>query len=206
MEANLIVISGKHAGKEIPLGGKKCLIGQGEECQLRLPSTMVSRKHCLLRFDQFPATLEDCGSTNGTLLNGQPVAGRKELKDGDRLMVGEFEFEVRLAAVVGKKTRPIASLGADNVDIGDWLGPTDQIPATPPPAQPATAITAATTKRWPARASTTRPPCRCRSRKRKERPAGKAGGKPRVSVKPSTESSGEAAADMLRHFFHRNKP
>ena len=216
MEVKLIVVSGKHAGKEIPLPGKKCLIGRGEECQLRLQSTMVSRKHCLLRFDRFPPTLEDCGSTNGTLLNGQPVAERKDLKDGDRLAIGAFEFEVRLTAVVGKKLRPVASLGADDVDISDWLAPTDQMPAGPAPAEPppaAAPLPAAPPAAQPSTSETlagksfedtaTVPVVKPEEEKKG---ATKSPGRPQRSAKPSTESSGEAAADMLRQFFHRRKP
>jgi hypothetical protein len=212
MEAKLIVVTGKHAGKEIPLRGKKCLIGRGEECQLRLQSNMVSRKHCLLRFDRFPATLEDCGSTNGTLLNRQPVAQRKELKDGDRLSIGAFEFEIRLAAAVGKKMRSIASLGADDVDISDWLGPTDQMPVTPPPAEsppaespPAESPSTSETMAGKSFEDTSAVPVP-KPEDGKKQAATKAAGKPQRSVKPSTESSGEAAADMLRQFFHRKKP
>jgi predicted component of type VI protein secretion system len=168
---------------------------------------MVSRKHCLLRFDRFPATLEDCGSTNGTLLNGQPVAGRKELKDGDRLMIGAFEFEVHLSAVVGKKMRPIASLGADDVDISDWLGPTDQIPASPPPAEPPPAESPATSETMAGQSfeDTTAVPVP-KPEEEKKPTAAKSAGKPQRAAKPSTESSGQAAADMLRQFFHRKKP
>jgi len=207
MEAKLIVITGKHAGKEIPLGGKKCLIGRGEECQLRLQSNMVSRKHCLLRFDQLPATLEDCGSTNGTLLNGQRLARRHELKDGDRVAIGGFEFEVRLSTKVGKNIRPISSLGADDVDISDWLAAsdTDQMPANHPPAPPPPAPPAATSETMAGKSfeDTTTVPV---IQEEKKPAAAKAAGKPQRTVKPSAENSGEAAADMLRQFFHRRKP
>ena len=77
MEAKLIVSPASMRERKYRSRGRNVLIGRGEECQLRLQSNMVSRRHCLLRFDRFPATLEDCGSTNGTLLNGQPVAGRR---------------------------------------------------------------------------------------------------------------------------------
>jgi diguanylate cyclase (GGDEF)-like protein len=32
--------------------------------------------------------IEDCGSTNGTFLNGQKLGGREVLKDGDKIQVG----------------------------------------------------------------------------------------------------------------------
>ena len=43
-----------------------------------------------------PNTVVDQGSTNGTLVNGQPVAGRAALRGGDLLQVGStvFRYEV----------------------------------------------------------------------------------------------------------------
>jgi pSer/pThr/pTyr-binding forkhead associated (FHA) protein len=204
MEVKLIVVTGKHAGMEIPLRGKKFLIGRGEECQLRLQSNMVSRKHCLLHFDRFPPTIEDCGSTNGTLLNQERITERKELKDADRISIGAFEFEVRLTAAVGKRLRPMASLGGDDVDVSDWLGPTDQMP--PVGAPPAASPTASETMAGKSFEDTTAVPLPQKPEEEKTPAPTRAVGKPHRPPKPSTESSGEAAADMLRQFFHRKKP
>src|SRR5262249_35871446 len=53
------------------------------------------------------AFLHDFGSTNGTLLNDQPVKGEVELHNEDRIKVGPLSFLVRLepsAVPVDKKT------------------------------------------------------------------------------------------------------
>ena len=103
MKIKLIVASGKQAGKEIPVAGHKFLIGRGERCQLRPQCSEVSRKHCVILIEEGAATIEDCGSTNGTFLNDQRITGRQELKDGDRIRVGMLGLEVRLSVGMGSE-------------------------------------------------------------------------------------------------------
>ena len=43
--------------------------------------------------DQF--WLKDTGSRNGTIVNGQQVAGQAQLRDGDRIVICDVEFEFR---------------------------------------------------------------------------------------------------------------
>ena len=42
----------------------------------------------------------DCGSTNGTFLNGEQVAGEREANTGDRLRVGPLEFDLKIESGV----------------------------------------------------------------------------------------------------------
>ena len=97
MEVNLIVANGKQMGKKISISSPKFLIGRGEECNLRPQSSLVSRKHCVILIEKDSAAIEDLGSTNGTLVNGEKLAERRELKNGDRIKVGMLELEVQLA-------------------------------------------------------------------------------------------------------------
>lgn len=54
---------------------------------LVLPDTNVSRRHAQLTFDGTAWSVEDLGSTNGTLVNGQRVS-RAALHSGDTLTLG----------------------------------------------------------------------------------------------------------------------
>ena len=104
MELKLVVVGGKQEGMEIPVQGPAFLIGRGEECRLRPQSTLVSRKHCAIVLDKDSAVLVDYGSVNGTLVNGERVQERQELKNGDRIKIGMLELDVRTAvSLVGKK-------------------------------------------------------------------------------------------------------
>ena len=106
MEVKLIVASGKHAGREIPIKVAKFFIGRAEDCHLRPGSDLVSRHHCVILVDGGTVIVRDFGSKNGTLVNDQRVEGEQTLKTGDRMTVGQLEFNIQLATEVGGKQKP----------------------------------------------------------------------------------------------------
>ena len=57
----------------------------------------MSRRHACLRIeaDGLGASIVDVGSTNGTLLGGSPIDGRRALADGDLIQVGAAELAFR---------------------------------------------------------------------------------------------------------------
>ena len=138
MEVKLIVQNGKQAGKTIPVSAAKFSIGRAEDCQLRVQSNLISRKHCTILTEEGVASVEDCGSTNGTFLNDERITGRHELHSGDRLRVGMLGLEVQLAVSVEAKRKPkvhsvqeaaartAASTPAaqEELDISGWLATT----------------------------------------------------------------------------------
>jgi FHA domain len=93
LRAELKVIGGKQSGNRIALP-PKFLIGREQDCQLRPNSDLVSRHHCMFTLDDYTLRLRDLGSTNGTLVNNEPLDGQTVLKTGDNVRVGNLEFEV----------------------------------------------------------------------------------------------------------------
>lgn len=61
-------------GKSHPLVRSRTVIGRGTEADITVDDTSISRKHIEILWDGKRAQVNDLGSTNGALLNGQPVA------------------------------------------------------------------------------------------------------------------------------------
>jgi serine phosphatase RsbU (regulator of sigma subunit)/pSer/pThr/pTyr-binding forkhead associated (FHA) protein len=99
------------------------VIGRLPECDIQLPSNMVSRKHARVFQDGHDFLIEDLGSGNGTFVNGQKIAGAQKLKPNDRLKFGpilvRFESELSTAAsdAGAKALEKAAELAA--VEIAD---------------------------------------------------------------------------------------
>ena len=70
------------------------LLGRGTDCDLRLVDPGVSRHHAELRVEDDQVVLVDLGSTNGTLVNGQPVR-RVTLTDGTNVTLGRTSLVFR---------------------------------------------------------------------------------------------------------------
>lgn len=78
----------KAASYDIQLRGPVTVIGRGAEADVRLADHAVSRRHAEIRVGDGTATVNDLGSTNGTIVNGARVS-TAELADGDEVRLGE---------------------------------------------------------------------------------------------------------------------
>jgi hypothetical protein len=86
----LTVIAGPAQPRAYPLAGTGALIGRGEECAVLLfGDGSVSRRHAVIRNDGRQVTIEDAGSSHGTFLAGQRVAGAIPLRRGDIVQIGQ---------------------------------------------------------------------------------------------------------------------
>jgi DNA-binding winged helix-turn-helix (wHTH) protein len=74
--------------KEAVLRAGENVLGRGYEAAVRVDQTSVSRRHALIRVSDSGATIEDCGSKNGTFIGSQRVSGPAALRDGDRILLG----------------------------------------------------------------------------------------------------------------------
>jgi hypothetical protein len=97
----------EEAGRSVAVGTQGTAIGRDAGCDLVLTSPRVSRRHALVLVRDSEYVVEDIGSKNGTLLNGDPVIGARPLHDGDRLTLADVELEFGLA---GAATSPWQSL------------------------------------------------------------------------------------------------
>jgi pSer/pThr/pTyr-binding forkhead associated (FHA) protein len=82
------------AGREYVLQTPVTILGRGTDCDLRMVDPGVSRHHAELRVEDDQVVLVDLGSTNGTLVNGQPVR-RVVLVDGTTVTLGRTTMVFR---------------------------------------------------------------------------------------------------------------
>lgn len=85
---------GLTCGHVVEVERAETVVGRHRDCDLRIPSADVSRRHCILRVVEEILSIEDLGSMNGSYLNGERVIGLKNVQDGDRLEIGPVTFAV----------------------------------------------------------------------------------------------------------------
>ena len=97
MKVSLVVASGVHQGKVVPIVGPQFLVGRDPQCQLRPASQAVSKQHCAVIIRDGAVYLKDFGSTNGTTLNEVVVQGEERLlTNNDSVKIGPLDFFVRI--------------------------------------------------------------------------------------------------------------
>ncbi len=87
----------KYRGTRFPLRRGETLIGRSPYCSIVISSSLVSREHTSLRLDGDSLLVADLGSTNGTIVNGEPLESPRLLKSGDVIRIGSDLLEVLLA-------------------------------------------------------------------------------------------------------------
>lgn len=99
MQARLKVLHDKANVKQVKLL-PVTLIGRSTECNLKIASSQVSRNHCRITLGEDAVFVEDLGSANGTLVDGQLIAPHQPtaIAPGARLVVGPAEFVIDYVA------------------------------------------------------------------------------------------------------------
>lgn len=125
MKLSLVVADGVHQGKVIPITVPEFLIGRDPECQLRPASPQMSKKHCAVLVRKGKVFVRDFGSTNGTFINDEQVAGEIEVKNGDLFKAGPLVFHVKIelsAAKLATPAKPAATSAKTAVSAGVVAG------------------------------------------------------------------------------------
>ena len=132
MEVKLKVLGGSNAGREIKIPGNTFIIGRGEGCHLRPKSDLISRQHCTILIQGQTVTVVD-DSKNGTFVNEEKVDGRREVQPGDKLRLGQLQFEIVIGTSLAAAKKPkvkdvkdaavrtVQASGNSDVDVMTWL-------------------------------------------------------------------------------------
>jgi pSer/pThr/pTyr-binding forkhead associated (FHA) protein len=92
------------------------VVGRGVGVDIQLEDDSVSRRHAVFRLTENGPVVEDLDSRNGTRVNGRPISSPALLALGDRVALGDTEFELVNAADVrdDRVTQPMTNLGSDH--------------------------------------------------------------------------------------------
>ena len=121
MDFQLLIVRGRGSSSTVKLGAGVTVVGRHDDCQLRIKSSQVSRKHCEIFEKKGLLLVKDLGSSNGTFVNGKKIDGQRVLEIGDELTVGQVTFKVTKTEA-GSEAR------------GPKPGDTAVVPATAPAA------------------------------------------------------------------------
>lgn len=121
----LIMRTGPTPGAVFALEGDQLTIGRDSSNEVTINDAEVSRRHARLTFQGGKFVLEDLGSTNGTFVNGQRLAGPRVLKAGEVVSFGEQ------IVLVFESTNfdPAATVASPRAAVV----PSASRPVTPPP-------------------------------------------------------------------------
>ena len=81
------------------------LVGRHPECDVRIDSPQVSRRHCCIAVAYDRLMIRDLGSRNGIRLNGL-VIEESRLKPGDEIAIGPFLYRIESLGAAGPAPRP----------------------------------------------------------------------------------------------------
>jgi diguanylate cyclase (GGDEF)-like protein len=92
----VVVYAGTQLGRVFPLAPGPNVLGRAPSTDIVLVDEEVSRTHARITLDPTSdqVLLEDHGSTNGTLLNGESVVGKVKLQAGDRITLGNHVLKL----------------------------------------------------------------------------------------------------------------
>ncbi len=133
MEVRLVMFREDGSRRTFALAPGPTTIGRKDDCTIRIPLAIVSRRHSEIVVADKGATLRDLGAANGTYLNNKRIQ-QEVLKAGDQIMVGPVVLtvqingkpnddelvEIRTKLFPGGKARGRASVGTSkHVSVAD---------------------------------------------------------------------------------------
>lgn len=94
-------------------------MGRSTSCEISLQDNKVSRRHARIVVEGETAKIEDLGSRNGTLVNGNKISGLVALAPGDQVQVGDTTALFDPPAKAALTDRPVEI--TSNVPVEELL-------------------------------------------------------------------------------------
>ncbi len=85
----------EYRSHQFDVSGDSVTIGRSAGCEIVLDDALVSRRHARVVRGVRGVVVEDLGSANGVLVNGERVEGSRLLEPGDLLTIGQQQMVLR---------------------------------------------------------------------------------------------------------------
>ncbi|HEX3335628.1 MAG TPA: FtsK/SpoIIIE domain-containing protein [Jatrophihabitans sp.] len=109
----LHIVGGPDSGRMLRLERGRYRLGRGRDCEVRLRDPDASRQHASIEVTATSVTLRDLDSTNGTYLDGEPVAHEGvRLRPTELIRIGDT-----FLSVAGPDDAPAALHAADDGQV-----------------------------------------------------------------------------------------
>ncbi len=88
--------NGKKKGYKFSQGS--CVVGRGENCEVSIPNSLLSRRHFEITKEKNHFFIVDLGSANGTKLNNKEVSKNQpiSIESGDKISISGFMFSFQI--------------------------------------------------------------------------------------------------------------
>jgi hypothetical protein len=92
-------------------------VGRSSDCTIQIKDPRISRKHAVFTISDRMVTVEDCGSSNGVLLNGERIHEVSVVMPDDAVVVGPCLFRLRHMEKPTPATEPSSKSKNQSIDL-----------------------------------------------------------------------------------------
>lgn len=118
-------VKGTEGYTRYDLGKDRTVIGRASACDLAVPTTNISREHCLVVKREDGYWVEDLNSSNGTYVNKEKLAGPRKLGEKDIVKAGAARLTFHAGDIKAVEALEVDARRQSEVDDADD-------PVTPP--------------------------------------------------------------------------
>jgi pSer/pThr/pTyr-binding forkhead associated (FHA) protein len=107
----LLCMTGPNKGKVYYLTGKRIIIGRGENADILIVDTKISREHAELSFAEKNYTITDLGAQNGVIVNDAKIK-QKKLLDNEKIVIGQTVFKYNIIEITNSEVALLDEKGS----------------------------------------------------------------------------------------------
>ncbi|HEV7669424.1 MAG TPA: FHA domain-containing protein [Thermoanaerobaculia bacterium] len=114
-------------GRSVALFEGEITLGRSRGCGIVLADPCISRVHALVAVRSGRVYVQDLRSSNGTFVDGERISGEREITEGDRIAIGNYDLVLHLGPA---GEQPLVESTAGDVE-GAESGATREMDAVP---------------------------------------------------------------------------